>query len=191
MAVFGDLVDGRTFGLLSAEAQANYPSSDRQVCNRFAGDDGRGGYPARCLTSAGGGPVQDAVYASRHLHDFLGLLCGGPVRPSGTRGSYSYYVEPGDYLDLHLDIVTCDVTVITVLTDTSPQDGGALAIRRDSVGARLSSLRATCHANEEVIKASAGRHVVILGGLVPHRVLPLVAGGQRVISALCFEAVST
>jgi hypothetical protein len=28
---------------------------------------------------------------------------------------------------------------------------------------------------------------VILGGIVPHRVLQLVAGGLRVISALCFE----
>jgi hypothetical protein len=29
---------------------------------------------------------------------------------------------------------------------------------------------------------------VILGGLVPHRVLPRGARGQRVISALCFRA---
>ena len=41
---------------------------------------------------------------------------------------------------------------------------------------------------EEVVKATAGSTIVILGGLVPHRVLPLTAG-QRVISALCFEAV--
>ena len=119
---------------------------------------------------------------------FLGRLCGGPVRPSGSRGSYSYYVSHGDHLDLHLDIVTCDITVISVLADSSPDQGGALAVQRGNVGVPLSILRQTPQAADEVVKAAAGSTIVLLGGLVPHRVLPL-STGQRVISALCFEAV--
>lgn len=187
VAVFDGLTDQRTLMMLCAEAQANYPACDRQVCVSDAGDDNRGGLPARSLCSSGGGPVQDELYGWPHLHAFLSRLCGGPVLPSGSRGSYSYYVQPGDFLGLHLDIVTCDLTLITVLTDTSPQDGGALAVHRHDIGVPVSTLRAACYPNEEVIKASAGQHIVILGGIVPHRVLPLVAGGQRVISALCFE----
>ena len=87
-----------------------------------------------------------------------------------------------------LDIVTCDVTVISVLDDSSPDEGGALAVQRGQVGVPLSILRRSPPVGEEVVKATAGSTIVILGGLVPHRVVPLTAG-QRVISALCFEAV--
>jgi hypothetical protein len=185
------LIDPYTFAQLGAEAQLNYADATRQVCGQDNGDDWRGGYPARALSSAGGGPVQDALYASPQLHELLSDVCGGPIRPSGNRGSYSYYVEPGDFLGLHLDILTCDVTLITVLSDSSPPGGGSLAVRRTGVGVALSTLRAMPDPVEDVIKAPAGQHIVILGGMVPHRVLPLVPGGQRVISALCFEACAS
>jgi hypothetical protein len=143
--------------------------------------------PPRQLSTAGGGPVQDRLYKSPHLRSFLSQMCGGPIRPSGSRGSYSYYVAPGDHLGLHLDIVTCDVTLISVLADSSSGDGGALAVRRGNFGVPLSELRRSPPIGEEAIKAPAGSTIVILGGLVPHRVVPLKTG-QRVISALCFEA---
>jgi hypothetical protein len=189
VAVVGGLIDSRTLAGLCAEAQANYPRADRQVCDVVTSDncDGRGGVPARQLSTAGGGPVQDGLYLSPDLRSFLSELCGGPVRPSGSRGSYSYYVAPGDHLGLHLDIVTCDVTMISVLADSSPDNGGALAVRRGNVGVPLSVLRRSPYLDEETVKAPAGATVVILGGLVPHRVLPITTG-QRVISALCFEA---
>ena len=40
------LFDGRTLAALCAEAQANYASADRQVCDVVTSDncDGRGGY---------------------------------------------------------------------------------------------------------------------------------------------------
>jgi hypothetical protein len=171
---------------LCAEAQHHYAGADRQVCDVYGSDhcDGRGGVPPRALSTAGGGPVQDGWYYSPGLRAFLSQLCGGPVRPSGSRGSYSYYVEPGDQLGLHLDIVT---TLITVLADSSPDEGGSLAVQRGHVGVPLSVLRQSHVAGEEVVKAPVQSSIVILGGLVPHRVLPLTRG-QRVISALCFEA---
>ena len=175
---------------LCAEAQAHYPTAERQVCDVLSGDDWdwRGGVPPRQLSSAGGGPAQDAYYHSPELSAFLSELCGGPIRPSGGRGSYSYYVAPGDHLGLHLDIVTCDVTVISVLSDSCPDEGGSLAVLRNAVGVPLSQLRRSHRSDEEVVKAPAGTMIVILGGLVPHRVLPITSQGQRVISALCFQA---
>lgn len=189
--VVDGLTDERTFAALCAEAQANYAIADRQVCDVVSSDncDGRGGVPPRQLSTAPGGPAQDELYRSPYLHGYLSQLNGGPIRPSGSRGSYSYYVTPADHLGLHLDIVTCDVTVISVLADSSPDNGGALAVQRGSVGVPLSILRRSPHVHEEVVKAPAGSTIIILGGLVPHRVLPMTTG-QRVISALCFEAVA-
>jgi hypothetical protein len=41
-----------------------------------------------------------------------------------------------------------------------------------------------------IVRAMAGQTVVLLGSLVPHRTIPLDGQGQRVISALCFQAVA-
>ena len=154
------------------------------------GADGRGGTPARALHTAGAGEVQDALYASPWLQAFLTAQCGHPIVPSGNRGSYSYYVEPGDHLGLHLDVDTCDVTLITVLQDdTDPGDpGGGLAAYPARLGSALRDVRAAPDDGIALVKAQPGQSIVILGGLVPHRVLPLGARGQRVISALCFRA---
>jgi hypothetical protein len=154
------------------------------------GADGRGGMPDRALHTAGAGAVQDALYASPGLHAFLSAQCGHPIVPSGNRGSYSYYVEPGDHLGLHLDVDSCDVTLITVLhADTAPADpGGGLAVYPSRLGAPLRDVRDAPEAGMGLIKADPGQSIVILGGLVPHRVLPLGASGQRIISALCFTA---
>jgi hypothetical protein len=189
VAVYDGLLDRRTLAALCAEAQANYASADRQVCDVLTSDncDWRGGIPPRQLSTSGGGPVQDEFYRSPHLRSFLSQVCGGQVRPTGSRGSYCYYVAAADYLGLHLDIVTCDITVINVLADSSPDNGGSLAVHRGSVGVPLSVLRRSPHLGEQVVKTPPGSTIVILGGLVPHRVLPITTG-QRVISALCFEA---
>ena len=143
VAVYDGLIGRQIFAALCAEAQANYASADRQVCDVLTSDncDWRGGVPPRQLSTAGGGPVQDEFYRSPHLRSFLSEVCGGPVRPSGSRGSYSYYVAPADHLGLHLDILTCDVTVINVLTDSAPDTGGSLAVQPGSVGVPLSVLR--------------------------------------------------
>ena len=191
VTVVDGIADPHTMAELCAEAQAHYALADRQVCDVVTSDncDGRGGVPPRQLSTGPGGLAQDRLYHSASLLEFLSRVCGGPIRPSGSRGSYSYYVARDDHLGLHLDIVTCDVTVISVLADSSPDDGGALVVQRGNVGVPLSELRRSPQAGEEVVKAAEGSTIVLLGGLVPHRVLPLRTG-QRVISALCFEAAA-
>jgi hypothetical protein len=190
VAVFEGVPDPGTCNALAYEAHASYPESSRQVLDQGDGADGRGGMPARALHTAGAGAVQDALYASAWIHAFLTAQCGTPIVPSGNRGSYSYYVEPGDHLGLHLDVDSCDVTLITVLhDDTDPSDpAGGLAVYPRALGAPLGEVRAAPEAGMALVKARPGQSIVILGGLVPHRVLPLGATGQRIISALCFRA---
>ena len=190
VAIFHGLPDAATCQALAAEAYAAYSTSDRQELDRGDDVEGRGGAPARALHSAGGGVVQDALYASPWVSEFLTAQCGAPVAPTGNRGSYSYYAQPGDHLGVHLDIDTCDVTLITVLQDdTDPGDpGGGLAAYPARLGSALRDVRAAPDDGIALIKAQPGQSIVILGGLVPHRVLPLGARGQRVISALCFRA---
>lgn len=190
VAVFSGLPPPEAYTELAAEAWRAYPGSDRQDLETGDDEEGRGGTPARALRTAGGGPTQDALYGSPWLHAVLSEQCGLPVVPSGNRGSYSYYVQPGDFLDTHLDIDTCDVTLITVLyDDIDPADpAGGLAVYPGAFGAPLSSIRGAPEQGVALVKARPGQSIVILGGLVPHRVVPLGARGQRVISALCFEA---
>jgi len=190
VALFDGVPDPGTCTALAYEAHAAYPDSTRQVLEDSDGADGRGGMPARALQTSGAGAVQDGLYASAWLHAFLSAHCGQPIGPSGNRGSYSYYVEAGDHLDLHLDVDTCDVTLITVLhDDTDPGDpGGALAVYPRALGAPLREVRAAPEDGVMLVKARPGQSIVILGGLVPHRVLPLGGSGQRIISALCFRA---
>ena len=175
---------------LRREALAQGGVAGRQCGVTRVVDEGRGDVPGRALGSGPGGEVQDAFYAAPELHAMLAGLCGTAVRPTGDRGSYSYYTRPGDHLDLHVDVVSCDVTLITVLHDSTPEldPGGALVAFPTLFGASLGVARA--HTGEPtVLKAPPGASVVILGGLVPHRIHPLTTG-TRVISVLCFEAVA-
>ncbi len=176
-------------GLLR-EATKRYLDSVRQVSHQPDNSTGRGGLPARALSTAPGGPVQDCLYTSRSLSEYLGQLCGTNVRPTGSRGSYSYYSEAGDFLDTHLDIHQCDVTLITVLyDDTDPSTlGGALVTFPDRIDCSLEEVRALETDSGWILKPRPGESVVLLGGLIPHRVAPLTGIGKRIISALCYEA---
>ena len=192
VAVFANLPDAATVDALRNEALALFEQADRQEHQGPDPEDWRGGLPPRALCTAGAGPVQDALYSQSWLAASLTEQCGVPIVPSGNRGSYSYYVAPGDYLGLHLDVVTCDVTLITVLQETTPMGaGGALAVYRHHAGAPLRDVRAAPDVGVELVKAAPGQSIVLLGGLVPHCTVPLGPSGQRVISALCFQVAET
>jgi hypothetical protein len=144
------------------------------------------------LGSGPGGPALDAWYRSPSLRAAISELCGTGLWPTGNRGSYSYYTRPGDHLDLHVDVERCDVTVIAVLQDsTSPEDpGGELATWQTHIGRPLWEVRSSGAQPTSTVRAPVGSTIVILGGLLPHAVLPLGPTGTRVIAPLCFVASS-
>ncbi len=182
--------DQATLAALCGEATAVYGEADYQETLVDDHADGRGGMPARSIWTAGGGPVQQAVYHDPELHRRLRVLCGVAMAPSGGRGSYSFYMG-GAFLALHRDIVTCDLSMITVLSDTSdPADrGSTLVAYPDRNHEPLSSIRADQDRGAEPVHAGVGQTVLILGGIVAHQVLPTLASTQRVVSVLCFEAL--
>lgn len=190
VSLIDGLPDPSTCQALALEARDAYGQSTRQQLLTSDRTEGRGGLPARALQTAPGGPVQDALYASAWLHHYISQQCGTTIKPSGNRGSYSFYVQPGDFLDLHLDVDRCDVTLITVLhDDIPPQDSsGGLLIYRGMVDVPLSHIRLDPDNGAELVKAQPGQSILILGGMIPHRVLPLGTAGQRAISVLCFRA---
>lgn len=190
LTVSRSLVAPATVARLLAEATRQRPGATRQDCAVDDLADERGGQPSRLLWSAGGGPEQDAMYADPEIARKLTALVGFPVVPSGNRGSYSYYAGDGDFLGLHRDVNTCDITLITVLADESGRAdprGGLLAYP-GRCGEPLSAIRATPLDGAQVHKPAPGSSVVIAGGEVAHRVLPTAPGPERVVSVLCFEA---
>lgn len=190
-AVFEGVPDAPTFGELYAEAAERYHGANEQQSWDDDDEDGRGGKPMRSLLTAEAGPAQDAMYRSQALSDFLSSVCGLPIVPSGNRGSYSYYARTGDFLDLHRDVETCDLAMITALHDNSdPADlGGALVLYPDRVREPLSAIRASPYDGASAVKLAVGQTIVLYGGVVPHRVLPVVEGQVRIISVLCFQAL--
>jgi hypothetical protein len=191
--LYASFPDPAPFSALLSEALSLYPTATSQENWDVDHEELRGGKPRRKLLSTGAGPVQDALYAQTSLHQWLSAECRLTIVPSGNRGSYSYYVRDGDFLDLHRDIETCDVTMITVLHDNSlPIDSaGALVIYPGHIGKPLSAVRERPHEGASVVKVAAGQTIIMFGGVVPHRVLPVAQGQVRIISVLCFQALTS
>ena len=154
-------------------------------------DAERGGLPARKFLSAPGGPLQAAFLAAPWLHALLADLVGLPVRQAGG-GTFSYYCRAGDHLALHRDIRSCDVAVIAALWNerTGEAEAGALALYPGGVGRPLAEVRAHPHDGRLLIHLAPGQACVLLGGLVPHALLPTAPGQRRVVSVACFEAAA-
>jgi hypothetical protein len=92
-------------------------------------------------------------------------------------------------MGLHLDVVQCELVVLTVLQDFSPADdpSGSWDLFPGQVGRPLPTVSTGRHGRRS-IKAKPGQSLVMFGGLVPHRVRPVAAGQRRIVSALCFRA---
>jgi len=189
--IYEGLPDPYTFNALFSEAAEQYPSATSQQSWEPDCEEIRGGQPRRSLLTSTAGPIQDAWYASYHLPRFLSSQLGLPVVPSGNRGSYSYYARKGDFLDLHRDVETCDVAVITALHDTSaPTDpGGALALYPGRIGEPLSAIRERPQEGSHLVKLSPGQTMVMFGGVIPHSVVPVGEDQLRIISVLCFRVL--
>ena len=189
-AVFEGLASDLMQRMLLDEAMERRLSAHE---NRVAEPDAvefRGGSPDRCFLSAPGGAAQDSFYLAPALHAALTRVSGLTVVPTGSRGTYSYYCRAGDFLGLHRDIDTCDLAVITCLHDgpVSAADSGALCLYPDRAREPLSAIRSSPLTGRALIRLAPGHSIVLLGGIVAHRLLPVVAGQNRVVSVLCFRA---
>lgn len=110
------------------------------------------------------------------------------LHPTGGTGTYSYYVRAGDFLALHRDIVTCDVAVITCLSDLPREAlGGRLCLYPGRAGEPLSMIYAGPAEGACIVKLTAGQTLVFYGGMIPHILLPVVAGQARIVSVLCYR----
>jgi hypothetical protein len=188
-AVFEGLVDERTGRLLLQEAvtlsahavECHIPDSDAEEV--------RGGRPARRFLSGPGGEIQSAFYQADWMLDFLRGLTSPTLIPTGKLGTYSYYVRRGDYLAIHRDIVTCDVAVITCLSnDLEPADGGGcLCLYPERLVEPLSAIRATPEKGPLQLRLRVGQTLVMYGGIVPHALLPVARSQARIVSVLCYE----
>lgn len=188
--IFEGLVDERGRRLMLEEAMTLKIAGCRSEVVYSDAEDVRGGSPARRFHSARGGDVQDGFYNSEWTMKFLRSICGPSLNPSGQRGTFSYYVQPGDHLAIHRDIETCDVAVITCLLDVPPDpkgDGGRLCMYPTRAFEPLSSIRATPERGAVRIRLLSGQTIVMLGGIVPHSVLPTAPDQHRIVSVLCYR----
>ena len=151
-------------------------------------EDVRGGNPRRRFLSAPGSAVQSAWYTDGALRGELSAVIGAPLTPAGLGGTYTYYVGPGDFIAIHRDIVTCDVALVTCLHDNGGRGNcGATCLWPSRVFEPLSVVRADPERGAVVQRLEPGDSLLLLGGVVPHAVLPVDAGQRRVVSVLCFE----
>jgi hypothetical protein len=188
-AVYEGLVDDAIRNALLAEAVSISPRADE--CNVLLSDreQVRGGTPARRYRNGSGGALQEAFYKAPWLLDFLRGVTSPGIVPTGGRGTYSYYFRPGDYLAIHRDIVTCDVAVISCLSDVeeAPGDGGMLCLYPERLFEPLSVVRATPERGAFRLRLKPGQTIVMYGGIIPHALLPVASGQVRIVSVLCFE----
>ena len=189
--VLDRLVAPEWVAALRAEARAARPNAALQHRAHPCPGGWRAAMPAQRLSSAPGGPVLDAVYADRDLAHRIGRLVGTGAWPTGSRGSYSFYDHPGDFLGLHRDIQTCDVTLIVCLERSggAAPDTGALRLYPAAARRPLEDITPTSPARD--ISMRPGQAVVLLGGVIPHRVLPADETFRRSIAVLCFRAEGT
>ena len=188
--VFEGVIDARIRKELLDEAVALLPSAT--ACEVTVGDaeEVRGGKPRRSFINGPGGPFQESFYWAPWLLDFLRGLTHSVLTPTGALGTYSYYVRPGDYLDIHRDIYDCDVAVISCLSErpTDDGDGGRLCLYPDRLLEPLSIIRATPQKGAVKVRLNPGQTIVLFGGLVPHALLKVAEGQTRIVSVLCYRA---
>ena len=114
------------------------------------------------------------------------------IVPSGERGTYTFYAEENDYLDIHRDVDYCDLTLITCLHSTLPQNDahGLLNIYCERSDESLASIYNDRFWGYRSLSLRPGQSILLQGGIVPHAVNPMRANHHRIISALCFKRIS-
>ena len=175
---------------LAADALRRLPLAETARLEQSPDEDRKRGNPARFMESAPGGEGLRAFYRAPAVRGLLERLTGLPWTCSGDSGSWSYYRRPGHHLDLHRDIDACDLAVITCVHERgAPQGGlsGALCLWPERADDTLAAIRADPAPGRVVVRLSEGESLVLLGGLIPHRLEPLAAGHVRVVAPLCYR----
>ncbi len=174
---------------LRQEAQALYPEGERTDSSEPDPAQERGGNPPRGFTSVVAGPEQGALYHSAELAARVAEIVGAPVAPSAEVGTYSFYERAGDHLGVHRDLEGCDVTVATCLNDTGEPgwECGAVCLWPGRHGQPLAAVRLAPDQGQVLVRLGVGESVVLLGGHVPHAILPVAEGQELLLSLLCFH----
>ncbi|MDQ4059404.1 MAG: hypothetical protein M3124_09815, partial [Actinomycetota bacterium] len=179
---------------------------------RSPGDEfERRGDPDRWLESASGGPLLQGFYNSAMVENAIAGLTGVRWRTAGGLGTFSYYRRAGHHLGLHRDLELCDLAVITCVYDDARLFGGpaepaprlfggpaepapreetssgALCLYPSRTGETLQAIRADDRAGVHV-RLAPGQSLVLLGGVIAHRLLPMKPGHTRIVAPLCFQA---
>jgi hypothetical protein len=187
------LLDRESLARLAAEAGEARAHAETFRTVQHDGEERRGGAPDRWLESAVGGEELSRLYLSPALAQLLRDVTRLSWAPSGGNGTYSYYRRRGHYLGLHRDVEECDLAVIICVADEyagDPGTAGTLCVYPQRAHEPLSAIRATPESGVLHIRVRPGEAAVLLGGIVPHRVVPVGSGHERIVAPLCFSATS-
>lgn len=189
--VFSGIADEFVRDALLAEAVEQQKTSVECSVSETDTEEHRGGAPCRRFLTGEGGEVQRAFYHSDWLINFLRSVTTAFLHPTGAYGTFSYYSRTGDFLDIHRDILTCDVAVITCLANNfeTGRNGGKLRLYPSRTQEFLSEIRAEPEKGASEIQLEAGQTLVMYGGIVPHELLPVAENQSRIVSVLCYEAL--
>ena len=190
--IFDQLFDSTLVNLLQKEANQLYIHAKENIVKTTEHAE-RGGMPKRKFKSVGGGDIQNKIYNSIRLSNFLSEYTGMNVIPSGERGTYSYYLQNNDFLDLHRDVDDCDLTLITCIHSNvnNTQSSGALYLYTKRASEKIESIYNDKLWGYETIHLKQGQSIFIKGGIVPHGVNPMSKNDNRIISVLCFKNINS
>ena len=188
--VFEGIADEFIWHSLYAEAI----SGEKIVENSVDGPDTeeiRGGAPRRSFLNSSGGEFQRAFYNSPWMRDLLRSLTTPTVEPTGGNGTYTFYAREGDFLDVHRDIIACDVAVITCLRNegVGVDTSGELCLYPGRLDEPISSIRARPDDGAIKVRLEERQTIVMYGGIIPHALLPMSNGHRRIVSVLCYRAI--
>ena len=191
-SVRASLLDDRTLAALQEEAAGQAVHATQMLVARRLTGDGYRGDPDRWLDSAPGGPALHAFYHAPHVLELLRSLTGLTWRTTGETGSFSYYRRPGHHLGLHRDIETCELAIITCLRDDRPSPrsaGGVLCLYPSRSAETLADIQGSFDTGLVEVRLAPGESIVLLGGIVPHRLTPVIEGQARIITPLCYRTI--
>jgi hypothetical protein len=185
-----ELFDEETLRDLRAEADSVRIGAERMLVGESDGAEGRGGFPARALRSGPGGELHWALHGCEQMMDTLAGVCGLKVSAAGS-GTYSYYEKTGDFLAVHRDELQCDIAVITSLnTWTAGRAEGELVVYPDFMREPLSVVRAAGTSAGRSVPLDRGHTIILLGGIVPHEVVPAGPGQERIVAINCYRVLN-